>query len=399
MERYDRHIKPPSARPMIARLIKPLYLPALFATMGVGMIIPVLPLYLREAGFSYTLVTTVIAAWGVGSLIGQIPLGALIARIGERVVMVGALLVMALAIGLLGVFAVTIAMIGLRMAAGIGSAGWLLSRHSFMTTTIPEDVRGRASSFFGGVNRVGMLIGPVIGGLVASRWGFETAFALTGVVTALGILPLFWADQAIGDRPEPSDVGQLRTVIKERWRALASAGTVQMGVVTVRAGREAIVPLLGVSLGLEISEVGLLVAAGSASDLALFPVAGMLMDRFGRLAALVPSMSLFGVGLLLAGWADTAFMLVVAGLVMGLGNGLGAGTMMTIGSDLAPEHEPSRFLSVLGSTRDLGRIIGPLLVGWFADSLGLSTSAVVLAVVAFATSVFTARVLGDTRTG
>ena len=363
------------------------------------MLIPILPLYLRETGLSYTLVTTVIAAFGVGSLMGQIPLGLLIARVGERAVMVAALIVMSIAIALLGVVAVTIALMALRMVAGVGQAGWVLSRHSFMTSAIPADVRGRASSLFGGVNRVGVLVGPVIGGLAAERWGFDSAFALTGVVTLVGIAPLLVAQQAIGDRRAPKKVGQLRAVIRERWRALASAGTVQMGVIAVRSGRDAIIPFLAVAVGLNVREVGLLVAVGSATDLLLFPVAGILMDRFGRLAAVVPSLSLMGIGLLMASAADSAATLVAAGVVIGIGNGLGAGTMLTIGSDLAPQHDPSRFLSVLGTSREAGRILGPLLVGWFADVLGLSTSAVALAAVAFVTAVFAARVLGDTRGG
>ena len=69
--RYDLRIKPvPSARPLFARLVLPLYLPALFTTTGMGMLIPILPLYLRETGLSYTLVTTVIERFSPLALLG-----------------------------------------------------------------------------------------------------------------------------------------------------------------------------------------------------------------------------------------------------------------------------------------------------------------------------------------
>ena len=376
-------------------------MPTLLVSTGTGMLVPVLPVYLRELGLSYTVVTTVLAAIGVGSMVAQIPVGALVARVGERPVMLVALAVLAIAIALLGFAPVTIALVALRVVAGFGSTGWLLSRHSFMTSSIPVDVRGRASSLFGGMSRLGFLIGPLLGGFIAGRWGFEAAFIVTGVTTALGIVPLMVAPDDQGDRPnhEKSQPSSLLTVIREHKRSLVTAGVVQLGVIAVRSGRQAVLPFLGVAVGLDVSEVGLLIAIGVASELLLVPVAGLLMDRFGRLAAVVPSLSLFGVGLLLAAAASTATALIGAGVVMGLGNGLGAGTMLTIGSDLAPQRDPSRFLAVLGTTRDTGRIFGPLLVGWFADNLGLPTSAVVLAMVAFATAAFTAGVLGDTRDG
>ena len=91
-----------SPRPAIVRLILPLYLPALFVMTGTGMLIPILPLYLRETGLSYTVVSTVLAALGVGALLAQLPVGALVSRVGERTIMVGAHVMIGIAVALLG---------------------------------------------------------------------------------------------------------------------------------------------------------------------------------------------------------------------------------------------------------------------------------------------------------
>ncbi|MDH3500396.1 MAG: MFS transporter [Acidimicrobiia bacterium] len=383
----------------MAGLVMPLYLPALFISTGTGILIPVLPIYLRDIGLSYTLVTTVLAAFGVGALAAQIPIGAAVSRLGERTVMAAAVLLIGVSVALLGFTAVTLALVALRIVAGIGSTGWLLSRHSFITSAIPSDVRGRVASTFGGVSRLALFIGPVVGGFVAERWGFEAAFTVTGLLTATGIIPLL-ATLPADATPDPATRlrgrGALRRVIRDHRRPLAVGGLVQLGVVAVREGRLAVIPLLGAALGLDVREVGFLVAIGAASELVLFPVAGMLMDRFGRLTALLPSLVLLGIGLLVAAAAASAPVLVVAGVVVGLGNGLGSGTMLTIGADLAPPGDPSRFLSVIGTTRDTGRVLGPLMVGWLADTMGLSGSAAALAVVAFVTAGFSAGVLGDT---
>jgi MFS family permease len=397
--RYDPRIDQLRPRDLLVRLILPLYLPAFLISIGVGMLIPVLPLYLRDIGLSYTLVTTVISGFAAGALVAQIPFGRAIARWRDRTVMLVSLLLLGISTWLLGVVAVTVWLIALRFAAGVGSTGWFLSRHAFMTTDIPVDVRGRVTSTFGGTNRAAVLVGPVIGGFAAEHWGYAAAFALAGVLSAVGLIPLLALQGKFAVSPPrtAAAAGSFRSMLRTKRAHLVSAGTVQLGVLAAREGRHAVIPLLGAAIGLDIAEVGILVAVSSAADLALFPVSGFLMDRYGRAAALVPSLSMLGIGLFLAGAARGPVTLGAAVVVVGIGNGMGAGTMLAIGSDLAPPADPSPFLSVLATIRDIGRVGGPLLVGAMADSVGLSWSAVALGCIAIATAVFMATVLGDTR--
>jgi len=69
----------------------------------------------------------------------------------------------------------------------------------------------------------------------------------------------------------------------------------------------------------------------------------------------------------------------VATVVVGLGNGLGAGTMMTLGADLAPKEGTGEFLGVWRLMGDSGSTGGPLVVGKIADVVGLSLGAATLA--------------------
>ena len=52
---------------------------------------------------------------------------------------------------------------------------------------------------------------------------------------------------------------------------------------------------------------------------------------------------------------------------MGIGNGLGAGTMLTLGSDLAPADAAGPFLAGMALMQGGGRILGALLVGIVGD--------------------------------
>ena len=74
-------------------------------------------------------------------------------------------------------------------------------------------------------------------------------------------------------------------------------------------------------------------------------------------------------------WKILAF---VATCVIGFGNGIGSGTMMTLGADLAPREATGEFLGVWRLIGDVGSTGGPLVVGGIADLVGLTLSALTL---------------------
>jgi MFS family permease len=120
---------------------------------------------------------------------------------------------------------------------------------------------------------------------------------------------------------------------------------------------------------------------GAILDMSMFIPAGFLMDRFGRKVAAVPSFSVMAVGVALIPLASSFSGLVAAAVVIGLGNGLGAGTMMTLGADLAPRRALGEFLGVWRLIGDAGSFMGPVAVGLIASHAGLNGSAFVLALI------------------
>lgn len=110
----------------------------------------------------------------------------------------------------------------------------------------------------------------------------------------------------------------------------------------------------------------------------MFFPAGYLMDRYGRKFATVPSFAIMGVGLAMLPFATSFVTMASIGIVIGLGNGLSSGSMMTLGADLAPEGAVGEFLGIWRLLGDIGMVTGPLLVGVIASNLSLANSAIVL---------------------
>ena len=365
-------------------LLLPVYVPSFLLAFTQGLLIPTLPLYATTFGVSFSLISLAVAARGLGTLAMDLPSGIMLERLGHRNVMLLGVGVACLSLVLMGIIENFHVLVLLRLLSGCGAAMWMLSRMAYISDVIPLEVRGRALSAFGGVSRIGVFASPAIGGFVGASFGLRTPFllaaALAGVALVIALLYVPESRQVAKAEHRRPHWRTMVQIVRTYRRDLLTAGSAQVLAQMIRAGREIIVPLYGATvLGLDVAAVGVILTVSAAIDMSLFGVAGLLQDRKGRKWASVPSMIILGVGMamvpLTAGYAS----LLAAAAVMGLGNGIGSGTMMTLGSDLAPRDAMGEFLGLWRLIGDGGNSGGPLVVGAVADLTGLALAAIVLA--------------------
>jgi len=166
----------------------------------------------------------------------------------------------------------------------------------------------------------------------------------------------------------------------------------------IRAGRQLIIPLYAASvLQLDVAAIGTIISAGAVIDMMLFVPAGFIMDRFGRKWAAVPSFTVMAIGMAMIPLAMDYWSMLAASVLIGFGNGLGSGTMMTLGADLAPPGATGEFLGLWRLIGDTGGAGGPLVVGALADLIGLSLTALALSGVGLASAAVLALLVRETR--
>jgi MFS family permease len=235
--------------------------------------------------------------------------------------------------------------------------------------------------------RIGRFLGPLAGGLIGAAYGLRATFLVYGVggVLAMAAMAAFVRAPAAGQGAQAAQArarhtGSIGALLRAHWRVLTSAGAGQLFAQTIRAGRSAIIPLYAADvIGLDVQQIGLIVSLSSAIDMSLFIPAGLLMDRLGRKFAIVPSFAIQAVGMALVPLADSFYSLLGITLLLGFGNGLGSGTMMTLGADLAPPESRDEFLGIWRLIGDGGHAGGPYLVGQVAEWVTLPVSALVMA--------------------
>lgn len=388
--------------PKQRQIILSLYLPTLILSFGAGMLIPIAPLYARSFEISYSLVGLVLAAQGIGNLVGDVPAGMLLSKFGHKWSMLAGVATLALAMLAMSWAQSVPELLVYGVVGGLGNALWNISRHAYMTDLIAIEHRGRATATFGGINRIGTFLGPALGGALGATYGLRFPYMVfAGIaLTALVMSALFVNEKMTAQVSRGGLRGHtshLVAVAHEHFRILATAGVGQLLAQMIRAGRTSLVPLYAADvIGLDLHSIGLIVTLSAAIDMAMFYPAGMIMDRFGRKYASVPSFFIQGIGMALIPLAGTFGGLLMATLVIGFGNGIGSGTMLTLGSDLAPKDSMGEFLGLWRLIGDAGSTGAPMVVGGIADLVGLSLATLVMAGVGFAAAGVLARLVPET---
>ena len=369
------------------------YGPTALSSVGLGAVTPVLALTALHLGADPGVAALVVGLLGVGLVLGDLPAGALTARIGERRALIGASLGEAVAFGAAGLSPTLVTLAGAVLVVGVSQSVFGLARHSFLIEVVPVPMRARALSTLGGVHRIGMLLGPFAGAAVVARWGLVAAYAAAAVTALLAaglvasMRELTGSSPALAargvDRPDQQPPQSLGGVLRRHRRLLATLGVGVLAVAATRAARNAIVPLWAEAIGLDATATSLAFGISGVLDVLLFYPAGWVMDRHGRVAVAVPSMLVLGVGLALVPLAGSFWSLVAVASVLGVGNGIGAGILLTLGADVAPQQGRAQFLSGWRLMADVGNAAGPALVSLGTVLVSLGAAAVGLGALAW----------------
>lgn len=355
------------------RLIFAFYLPSALFSVAWAVLIPVLPVYASTLTNSYFMVGVLLAATSIGRVMGSLPANSLLTKIGiKNTMLTGLMLTLIPALALFFVRNLWLIII-LLFIVGMGLSIYSIARHTYISVVIPVEIRGRAISLLGGVYRLGLFIGPIIGGWVAASYGLAAAFlalVLIGI-PAFGFVLHYMRNLEVNIHPssEKQDHVPFSKMLNENRAIILAAGAGQWLVSITREGWRVLIPLYAANIiGLDVQTIGLVMGFGAAIDMIFFPISGFLMDRFGRKWAIVPSFFIQGIGVGLILLAGNAIVLSACAAFIGFANGLSSGTMMTTGADLAPPDSRGQFLSLWHFIGDMGGVSAPMVVGAVAQA-------------------------------
>ncbi|QLG28189.1 MFS transporter [Halorarum halophilum] len=397
----DTESPPAGSRRAVAVVVGVVFLDLL----GFGVVIPVLPFYVRSLGVSDLFIGLLAASYSLAQFLAAPTLGRLSDQYGRRPVIMGSVAAAAVAwtvfglaaeVGsLAGTAAAVATLFASRLLAG-AAGGNIAAAQAYVADVTPEDRRAGALGLVGAAFALGFVFGPAIGGLAASdgvvaaadgvlpAFVPTTRFSLPSFVAAgMSLLALVAAALVLKEptrerRPTP------RISLVESFRAALADATLRplviaffLASVSFAGIQVMFIPFAADFYGYGATEAALFLTyigvIGTVNQ-------GVLVGRLERRLGAAPLALAGGVSLALAlallpftpqvgsllpsfggpAWLDGPLLaLLVDGALLSFGNGAITVSLSTLVSRGASEETQGAAFGVTQGAGSLGRTVGP----------------------------------------
>lgn len=339
-----------------------LSLSVLLSALGVSIANIALPTIAHAFGSAFSAVQWVVIAYALAVTLASVGAGRLSDQLGQRTVMLAALLLFAAASALCAIAPTLPLLVGARFVQGLSAAALLTVALALVRDTAAPEKTGQIMGLLGTMSAVGTALGPTLGGILLANGNWRllflvlapvavTAFALgnrylpkpSGVVRkaqsfdlpGLGFLSLALTGYALAmTMPQSPGVMKLAlmagagaalalfAVVEQRVTAplvdlrmlrdakLAANLASNVAVAMVMMATLLVAPFyLGTTLGLSQVEIGMAMAVGPLVSMLSGVPAGRSVDRWGATV-----MSSAGLAAITLGCLALAFLPAIGGL-------------------------------------------------------------------------------------
>jgi DHA1 family multidrug resistance protein-like MFS transporter len=331
-----------------------------------------MPLYVNSLGIGILGWSVLATSIGLGMFLFEWVWGTLSDSVDRRLLMVAALLSMSVLYPLYTLQGLVPYFVVLQFIYGaIGVIGGPTTR-AYVSDDSPPKSIGFFVSLWWAFSAMGSIIGPLLGAYIAQTWSFRYSFytsTILSVACAVVVLIVLPKNRKTPTRTTSRDmIGGLKLLLRIR-----PAGLLFFAVAFAFMGRyslRAFLPLYASEqIGMSTIDIGILLSATSAAQLAALPVLGKLADRFGMKHTVLTGLVLSSLILLFCLLAKTSFQLLLVSIILFVT--LSASSLLlAMIPDVAPNTFYGTAVGLYGSFEDLGVIIGPLIFGLIWASFG-----------------------------
>ena len=356
-----------------------------FATsFGAHIVAVNLPFYAEKVGIGLTMIGLLIAVYDFAEIIAKPVFGGLADKRGMKKALYLGIIIFTLA-SLLYPFVPPKLLILVRFLQGLGGAS--LSAVSLaMVGILYKENKGKAFGIYNAIKGFGYVVSPIIGGAIVMKSSFAGIFyacAGIGVIALLLAFTLPADKQKIAgafDDDDDLSLKSLWVVLKNKtlmpWFLII---VINMFFVGILFG---FLPVRIHDLGYNPFNTGLLLSATTISYLLVQPFAGWLADKFNPVLILRWGMLLSIISTALIPFVTGTFLIIVC-IAAGIGIGVVWTNSDAMVSNLSDEKQMGATMGVAGSFKELGDMIGPLMMGAISQALGLQWGFVICAVLGF----------------
>ena len=341
---------------------------------GVGIVVPLLPVYAHDLGAGGLYIGLIFGAFSLSRIVFMPYFGRLSDKKGRKPYIVA---------GLAGYAVISLAfmastdvkaLILIRLIQGVASAMIMPIAQAYIGDITPAGREGFTMGVFNMSVFCGLSVGPLLGGIINSRFGLNPAFASLGAlaflsfVLSLLLLPPTRSEQVL---VRGKKVMRWRKILKDRDLAVLFifrlAYTICIGIIW------SFMPVFAdIEFSLSSSSIGVLIMLGVFISGLIHTPVGYLADRVNRNFLVVGGGLITTLAVLSFEWAQGFKDLFVANVLFGLGGGISMPALMALA--VAKGHRSNAMgsiMAVLTVAHSLGMLLGSVLGGLAMDLLHL----------------------------
>lgn len=249
--------------------------------IGLGMTNTVRVLYAQSRGASLSIISLMASTYLISTFVFQYPVSLLATHWGRKPVLIGSLVIQAFLSGIYLFVTDPLLFVALRFFEGVAAAAVVPIARAVIADTVLVEQRGQAYGLFTAFFNAGFLLGPGLGGVLASR-GYASVFVVAIFVRLIAVfVVLVLIDlRGQGNRVVASSV--IRGSYRALWRRpLIGVYLIAFGNYLYLGFELTLMPLWMLDhLGASITMIGLAYMTWSIPLILLAPFGGRLADRW-----------------------------------------------------------------------------------------------------------------------
>ncbi|MGB6457435.1 MAG: MFS transporter [Streptosporangiaceae bacterium] len=286
-------------------------------------------------------------------------------------------------------------LLGTRAAVGLGEAGYAPAAGALLSRMFPQRLRATIFGAFLSAASLGSVLGVIIGGVVAARWGWRAAFVVVGapglLLALLFLLVRDYPTVALPAGPADAPKAGARGLLAELLRPRSAVASYFGGAtqIVVMSALYAWLPsyfnrYLGLPAAQAAARTALVMLAGFIGQIVLSYAADRLARRDRRRRLQLPAaLSVMSMVLLVAAFAamrpGNPQLLVI--LIAGFTITAPFGVVGSVSVDVVDPALRATAVSMVALAQNLfGFAVGPLVVGVVSDAYGLKAAMAVIPV-------------------
>ena len=349
--------------------------------MGIGFVVPFLPIFARDLGASGFELGLLVAGFSLSMGISQPLAGSYSDKYGRRKFLIAGLGTFAICGFAYNLTNSVVDITIVRLIQGFGAGMVFPVSMAYMADWAPEQYEGRYMGIFNISLMAGIGSGPIAGGVLNDLFGIKAAFIGMGCATTLSLIlvALFLPETNAQreNKPNPPLLGVFKSILLNRK---------MRGVLLVRIGMMfAMVPsfvflpvIMSETIGASGTLIGIVITCRTLLGAFLQSPCGWLADRYNR--SILTIMSVLSVSIVVSvfGFATTLPQLMFIFILLGVFESLFMPTTSALAMESGQQFGMGATMGVFNTALTLGMFIGSISAGFLIDQFGFDIAFLII---------------------